>query len=514
MEEKIETQQIEFKSNWRDEYLKAVCAFANSDGGVLLVGVDDMGTPSGFKHTRKLLEDIPNKIRNILGIIGSVEIENKDGHEILRITVERQSVPISYDGKYYIRSGSNTFELKGNELVDFFLKKQGRSWDEIIDERAGIGDLNTDTIEKFKNYARDRIPSISNENDSKVILEKLNLTEDNKLKRAAILLFGKNPQRFFPAAYLKIGKFLSDIDILTSDIIKGNLFEQLDNALEILRGKYLISRIKFEGIHRREILELPYEALREAILNALVHRDYAGSAAIQLRIYDNRILLLNEGKLPPEIPLEKLKTSHLSKPRNPMLADIFYKAGYIESWGRGTLEIISRCLAQHLPEPEFFEEYGVFQVVLYKSKVEIESLEENDKIARVEIEEVTRKEIGEITSEETGIVTMPQIKEDLKEIDITREEIGEGTREETGKITREETDEKIAVLIAENPSITVWEIAQKIGISGKGIDWHIKKMKENGTLKRIGPKKGGYWVMVGKKSEEKGNHPKISSKVK
>lgn len=94
------------------------------------------------------------------------------------------------------------------------------------------------------------------------------------------MLFGKNPQRFYPSAYLKIGKFLTKTEIQSSDIVEGNLFEQITNALEILRTKYLISKIKFEGIHRREILEYPYEALREAIINALIHRNYLGASSI------------------------------------------------------------------------------------------------------------------------------------------------------------------------------------------------------------------------------------------
>jgi len=129
---KIETQYVEFKSNWRDEFLKAVCAFANSDGGTLFVGVNDDGEPVGVKDLRRLLDDIPNKIRNKLGIISSVEVETRDGVSILKITVKPQSVPISYDGKYYIRSGSTNFELKGTELSEFLLKKHNINWDEFI----------------------------------------------------------------------------------------------------------------------------------------------------------------------------------------------------------------------------------------------------------------------------------------------------------------------------------------------------------------------------------------------
>ena len=364
----METQNIEYKPSWRDEYLKVIVAFANKDGGELIIGVDDNGNPIGVKKSKKLLEDIPNKIRNKLGIIPSVKIEKVGDKDIIHIFIKPSSVSISHNGKYYIRSGSNSFELKGEELTNFLIEKSGKTWDEFVEEKADFNDINLKTIDEFKKYAVDRIPSIVAEKDYQTILEKLNLQEDKKLKKAAILLFGKNPQRFYPAAYLKIGKFLTKTEIQSSDIVEGNLFEQITSALEILRTKYLISKIKFEGIHRREILEYPYEALREAIINALIHRNYLGASSIQIRVYSDRLVIMNEGKLPPEVPVEKLKTEHLSKPRNTLLADVFYKAGFIESWGRGTIKIMEKCLEQGLPEPDFVEEHGVMKVVFYKDK--------------------------------------------------------------------------------------------------------------------------------------------------
>jgi len=361
-----ESQTVEFKTNWRDEYLKIICAFANTNGGELIIGVDDKGIPVGVKNSKKLLEDLPNKINNKLGIIASIKGEKKKGKEILKIIIKSSSVPISYNGKYYIRSGSTTQELKGKELADFLMKKIGKTWDEFVEEAIVLDDINSETVEEFKKRAVDRIPSIVEENDLKTLFEKLELIENGKLKRAAVLLFGKNPQRFYPNAIVKIGKFLTETEILTTDIVEGNLFAQLNNTLEILRTKYLVSTIKFEGIYRRDILEYPYEALREAIINALIHRDYLGTSNIQIRVYNDKLIIMNEGKLPPEVPIEKLKTNHLSKPRNRLLAKIFYDAGLIESWGRGTIKIVENCIKQGLPEPDFIEEYGVMTVKFYK----------------------------------------------------------------------------------------------------------------------------------------------------
>jgi ATP-dependent DNA helicase RecG len=332
--------------------------------------------------------------------------------------------------------------LRGTDLSEFLLKKHDLNWDEFIEDGATFEDIRIGSIEKFKEDAIDRIPAITKEKNEKVILEKLNLMKKNKLKRVAIMLFGENPQYFHTSAYLRIGKFLTDTDILTTDIVKGNLFEQLETTLEILRTKYLLSYIKFEGIHRREILEYPYEALREVILNALIHRNYLGTSNIQIRVYDDRIIFMNEGKLPPEVPIEKLKTNHLSKPGNPLVADVFYKARFIESWGRGTLKIVEKCLEQGLPDPNFAEDHGVFTVTLYKT------------------------ELKEKTSEES-------VKDTVKEI---------------------------MALISENPSISMSELAKNTGLSVKGVEWNIKRLRDSGILRRVGSPRSGHWEAVTKKS--------------
>ncbi len=366
-----ESQNIEYKQTWRQDCLKVISAFANGKGGKLFVGVDDNGNVVELKNMKQLLEDIPNTVRQKAGIVPSVELTGKG---VIEITIPPSPVPVSYNGKFYIRSGSTVQELQGRDLADFLMGKTGNSWDEVIEEQADINIYDKEAIEKFKKYAVDRIPSISKETDIKTILKKLNLIKKNRFKRATTLLFGKDPQKFYRQSVVKIGKFLSDTEIQTTDIVKGNLFSQLENSLEILRTKYLVSNIKYEGIHRRDILEYPDEALREAIINALIHRDYSGTGQIQIRVYPDKLIIMNEGRLPTEVSVEKLKTSHLSIPRNTLLAEVFYFAGFIEAWGHGTIKIVRKCLEQGLPEPDFKEENGVITVIFYKDKWNEENL--------------------------------------------------------------------------------------------------------------------------------------------
>ncbi len=369
-----ESENAEYKQLWRSDFLKVISAFANAQGGVLHIGLDDRGKPVGIQNTKKLLEDIPNTIRNKLGIVPSINLYTEEGKEVIKIKVVASSVPISFNGKFYVRSGSTVQELSGSILTDFLLSKSDSTWDERIEESVSLDDLCTETIERYKRLAQKRIPSIVYETDIRILLKKMNLINDRGITRAAVLLFGKNTQKYNRQAVLKIGKFLSEIEIQSTDIVKGNLFEQLDNALEILQLKYLRSNIHFEGLPRMDVLEYPYVALREAIINALIHRDYSGTAQTQIRVYPNKLVIMNQGMLPARVPASDLKISHLSVPGNTLLAETFYNAGFIEAWGYGTIKIKDHCLALGLPEPDFEESAGAVKVTLYKNMLSEEYL--------------------------------------------------------------------------------------------------------------------------------------------
>ncbi len=361
-----EQQNIEFKAQWTDTILKTACAFANTNGGSIYIGIDDNGNPVELENVRKLMEDIPNKIKNIIGIVPNVNLIEKGGNQIIKIDIESYKYPVSYKGALYKRCGSTDTELSGAELTRFLLQKSGFVWDQTIEPSATLEDIKLETLNHFKQLSQKRLSFISTEDDIKLLLEKLNLIENGNLKRAAILLFGKNPRKFFITSYMQIGRFVSESEVISSDIIEGNLFEQVEKAIEILRIKYLQNRFYYEGIVRKEDLEIPEAALREGIINAVIHRDYMISAQTQLRVYDDKVWLWNAGKLPEGISIEQLKKPHASFLRNPLLADIFYKAGYIESWGRGTLNIINYCTSTDLPEPEMREEMNGFLLVIHK----------------------------------------------------------------------------------------------------------------------------------------------------
>ncbi len=375
-----EQQHTEWKKIWKDEYLKWICGFANAKGGQLLIGVDDDGTIVGVEDYKKLMEDLPNKIQNRLGILCEINLFNEDNKYFIEINVNPYDTPISYKGKFYIRAGSTKQELNGNDLTEFLLKKSGRTWGDVIEPKATFNDIDFNAIEHFKKEAvrTKRLPAIEHENDITQILRNLRLIEDNKLKRAAVLLFGKTPCDFFINAYAKIGRFgKSDHDLQSQEVVEGNAFQLADKIIEILDKKYFVKAISYDKLHRVETAPYPYEAIREALINAIIHRNYFGPP-IQISLYDNKIMIWNVGELPRQLKIEDLKDKHSSFPQNQILADIFFKGGLIEAWGRGTLKIVNECKDFGLPEPDIDILTGGICVTIYKNKLDNKYLDKLD----------------------------------------------------------------------------------------------------------------------------------------
>jgi ATP-dependent DNA helicase RecG len=365
-----EQQNVEWKQSWRDEYMKWISGFANAQGGILFIGKDDRGNVVGVQNHEKLLVDLPNKISSKLGVICDINHHEEDENHFIEIITKPYSNGISYNGKYYLRVGSTNQELAGVELSEFLLKKTGRTWDDVVEPNATIDDIDFESIEAFKAMVKGsgRLPSLESEEDINIILENLRLTESGNLKRAALLLFGKNPKRFYISSFVKIGQFgVSDTDLQSQELIEGNLFQLAFKTMDILNSKYIRKTIVYrEGDGQRmEVPEYPFNAVREALYNAIVHRVYEATP-IQISIYSDRIVFWNQGTLPDVLSEEDLKKKHASYPRNPIIAEAFFHAGFIESWGRGTIKIIEECIDAGLPDPRIEEVTGGVSVTLFK----------------------------------------------------------------------------------------------------------------------------------------------------
>jgi ATP-dependent DNA helicase RecG len=232
----------------------------------------------------------------------------------------------------------------------------------------------------------------------------------------------------------------------------------LEEVQNMLNYKFLKRPIDFEGMHRREGDEYPVAALREMLLNALVHKKYMG-AAIQLRVFDDKLSIWNEGTLPNGMTVENLKTEHNSKSPNPVLADACFKAGYIDTWGRGTLKIFKACEEVGMPEPQIIEKDGGIEVTLFKAS--------------------TKKT-------DSGPITQPS-----EEIRNEFGTISERIRDQFG--TKVEATFKI---IYEHPEYSAEKIAEELDVTSRTVENHQAKLKDAGYIERKGDNVGGYWKVL------------------
>ena len=449
-----ESQQVEWKQLWKDDYLKWLCGFANSEGGLLVVGRDDRGVAVGVKGARKLLVDIPNKVRDILGIMVDVNLRQEDDKELVEVKVEPYPSPVNYKGEYYYRSGSTTQMLKGAALDRFLLRKHGRTWDGSPLPGLKSADLDARTLGTFRRLAlkSERLPETLLEEPDQTLLEKLHLVEGRYLTNAAALMFHPEPQRFFTGAYVKIGQFENDANLRYHDEVQGDLITQVNQTLEVLKAKYLRALISYEGIQRVETWPMPMPALREAVLNAVAHKDYPSGNPIQISVYPDKLMIWNSGQLPPDWTLEKLLGTHASIPFNPDVANVFFRAGMIEAWGRGIERIMEACREAGTPEPEVQYEPAGLGVVFSFPEAHRSS--------------TTQEKLGERLGERSG------------------ERLGE-------------TRAAIIEAMVADPRVTTTRLARSLGISTTAVEKQLQILKARGYIERVGPARGGRWKVKG-----------------
>jgi ATP-dependent DNA helicase RecG len=436
----MESQNIEYKENWRDEYIKWICGFANANGGKIYIGINDKGIVSGLTDVKKLLEDIPNKTKDILGILVDVNLKIKKKVQYLEILVEPYPYPVSYKGQYHYRSGSTKQELKGAALDKFILQKQGKHWDSVPQPNFKIKEISKSAFNYFREKAAEtkRITSEDLKDKQALFLEKLHLKVDTTYyKRATALLFHPNPEIFITGSYIKIGFFNTDDDLAYQDEIHGYLFEQVEKTMDLLLTKYLKATISYKGLNRIETYPIPEPALREALLNAVVHKDYSSSNPIQISVYHNKLIIWNEGQLPEDWTIDRLKTKHPSRPFNPDIANCFFRAGLIEAWGRGTIKILNECKQSKIATPIFKYDLSGF-LITFSFTQKIVTVNVNDNLINA-------------------------------------------------------AEELILTYISNNNRITIPELIKKTNTSRSTIERHIKKLKKDRKIVRIGSDKSGYW---------------------
>jgi ATP-dependent DNA helicase RecG len=347
-----------------------------------------------------------------MGIIADVNLLYKGEIEYLQIVVDKYPSLISFRGKYYYRSGSTMREITGKELERALLKTQGRTWDGVPLPKLSVTDLKQDAIQLFKDKAvkRGRLTKEEVSVSDDILMDNLHLIdEDGYLVRAAMLAFYKDPEKWVTGAYVKIGYFgKSDSDLVYQDEVHGSLIEQVDKTVDLVYTKYMKALIDYEGIQRVEQFMFHKDAFREILLNAIVHKDYSSCNPIQISVYEDKIYIWNDGEMPEELDsTDKLFLKHASKPYNPKLANVFFKSGMIEAWGRGFEKIKEACALYEGSLPEYEISASGIMVLckacdryleLLSGKEKVDSIISDERIMSEKVSELKKEPIIKIVN--------------------------------------------------------------------------------------------------------------------
>jgi len=476
-----ESKTLEFKESMPtpQAIAKTACAFANGGGGSVIIGVGDKDKKIiGIDELK--ISDLEEKISNIVYTMVeptpafNTTLYNIEGKLLLKVEIFPGSLkPYHLKNKgelegTYIRLGSTNRKADLEIIEELRRRRMNIGFDEIEIMEATVDELDRKNIETYLNKrekARD-IPQAEPDTD---FLHKIKAIKQHNGTGhptvAGILLFSNQPDNHIPGAVVKCARFMgNDMDeFIDQRIITGSIFKQAEETIAFFK-KNIKRSAKIEGLYRTEEYEYPEKAIREALVNALCHRDYSRRGAdIKFAIFDNRLEITSPGGLPPNVAIEDLGTG-VSELRNKIIGKILNEAGLIEGYGTGILRIRKYFEEKGLVQPEFRDNNGFFKAIFYSPKIEEAKIIERE----VEIENREAERAVETTS---------------REVDRAVEKLTENQK-------------MILELIKKDPHISKNEMSNVIGIRTSSIDKNIKTLKDKMHLERIGPAKGGYWKLI------------------
>ncbi|PKK85253.1 MAG: hypothetical protein CVT48_06295 [Thermoplasmata archaeon HGW-Thermoplasmata-1] len=397
---KQESESVEFKPSLAQnrDIVESVSAFSNTSGGRIIIGRSDDGEVLGADIGKRTLENLANQIKQNTDppVFPSITIEDVESKSIIVVEVSESSAkPVLACGRAFKRVGRSNQKMGYEEIRKLAMHSSKVYWDGQICEGTALEDIDKEKVKWFLRKAKEeRNFDVDPEAPTKEALERLNVLKNEKLTNAAVLLFGKNPQKFFLQAKIRCARFkgVDGLDYIDMKILEGTIPELRENAIKFIM-QHTKHGVFFDENRRYDRWEYPFRALEELLSNALAHREYESTSDMQVSIYDNRIEIWNPGELPEPLTPADLKKKHKSIPRNRLIAETLFLIKYIEQWGRGTNRVIKELLAHKLPEPRFQTLSGGFEVIVYGPGKEFEEEIEREKYHILDINERQKKAI-------------------------------------------------------------------------------------------------------------------------
>jgi ATP-dependent DNA helicase RecG len=468
-----ETEQLELKKSTsllKEGIISIVSILNKHQKGELYFGIKNDGEIVGQTVTEKTIRDISKAVSDniepkIFPTIDSVMIK---GRECIRVSFEGSEMPYYAYGRAYIRVGDEDKKLSARELENIIIRKhQDRlRWDNRISEKS-LDDINKQVLIDFMQRAKRAGRVGFDFEEVKTTLKKLELLKNDKLLKAGEVLFcDKNDLEVQLAVFAGTEK----ITFLDIKQYKGNIFDLLEK-METYIKEHIDWRVKFGELRRQEIPEMPIDAVREALVNSLCHRDYLKPESNKIAIFKNRVEIYNPGSFPEGLtPEDFIRGKEQSILRNPLLAEILFKSKEIEKWGSGLKRIYEEC-AEAGVKIEFEILKSGFLAIFYRREKQGSLWE-------------SREKIKSGTNEQNSTA------------DKEKNKTGTKTGTKTSMKTSMKTSKMIMTFINDNPSISIAELARLTGLTRQGAAWNIGKLKEKGILKRVGPAKGGHWEII------------------
>lgn len=440
-----ENETVEFKSSFNDEVIISLVAFSNSMGGKVYVGIEDKGEIKGVNIGKETIAQWINEIKNKTSpvVIPDAEVWEYESKIIAVFSIQEYPVkPVSFKGKYFKRIKNTNHQLLVSEVVNMHLQSLNTSWDAYPDQMHNLDDISFEKIQKSIELLKSRNYTI---NESPLLfLRKYDLIRDDKPTHAAYLMF-KNKDSI--TTTIELGRFQDPITIKDTARTQSDIITQVEEVIGFVKKHMNLSLIITGDVENKQKWQYPLEAIREIVLNMIIHRDYRANADSVVKVFDDKIEFFNPGELPENITIQDLKeNNYKSTPRNKAIAEFFKNLGWIEKYGSGIGRIINYFNKASLPLPTFENHSGGFLVTVFAKSKKHDPL--NDPLN-----------------------------------DLLNDLLNDRQKSIVGYIKK-------------NIYITKEELAEKCGVSLETIKRDIFKMQKSNLIERKGSKKTGYWELV------------------
>ncbi len=519
-----ESKNVEFKvilPKDSEKYTKTVVAFANTQGGQLIIGIDDeTGQVVGVDKDSvfQVMDSIANAVSDSCTpqIVPDIAFQTIEGKTVVVATVApgvNRPYYLKSKGKEkgtYVRVAGTSRLADTEKIRELEFEGERISWDELTCIGYSVTENSIKKLCRDMNRYRKAIGDGQQGAEKLPKVTRVQLVNWNVLKKSGNEYLASNAFALLTGTYFPYSKTQCAVfagtergEFIDKREFSGPIYEQIEEAYTfVLRNIRLGAKV--EGLVRRERYELPPEAIREMIINAHCHRNFLDPSCVQVALYEDRLEVTSPGGLCYGLTLAEAMSGR-SKQRNRVTAEVFSQMGLIEAWGTGLRNIRRAAQEYHLPEPEFIEMAETFRVNLYRrpmAKKQSDVARETEEPYRIgEASVIQSYDIGDASVKRPYGIGDPSVKQQGGIGDRTEkyaQKNGEIPEKADVWNTLNATQQAILGLLSENPKLTGVELAEKVGISKRNIESNVKKLKEKGFLVRHGSPKSGYWEISGK----------------